>query len=523
MFKRLFCFYFSLALSAICASEDAVHFINVGQGHCTLLARRGRSSDGTPFLPLLVDAGTSYGPPQRHGLGYVWEPTPKEVIANSIAEKIKTIWAKSNEGSPFGWQPVYGLNTIITHGDDDHKNLLPLILTNLSQYIQSQPQNFFFLLGGKQAHYMNEWCPQIPAGRYQYSEAYLKHYYSGEDFSSSQSLLPLSRSGCITDLFLPRGMVGTTDLKNSWSIVVRTQLSAFGAPYSGLSALITGDAEASVQKWITDLLSRANIPTSRLQSDILLFPHHGAAPENKRWSLHPVFHAHVNPRTVVFSAGPGGHNHPKARTLIEVLQATHMLPVQCHRLWSVKTAHHPILYHADIRRYEDIAKGFTEQQRLFKKVPDPRGEWNLVWTDMPLYTLYASGTVVFKSDITRPDFSDAPQGMQAMGYLAVPHPKYLLPPLERARMSITHEWTARIFQELYKFPEPQASKLLDVVAQAAVYAESEEVLVQALHPAHHHIWRGLIEYANNQVNIDLALGSYLQAVFGASPSQLASG
>jgi hypothetical protein len=74
---------------------------------------------------------------------YVWEDKKKEVFASKISTRILNFWKTSNNSTLQGGN--YRLNIIITHGDDDHRGLIPLILNKLEE----KKLNVLFLLSLK--------------------------------------------------------------------------------------------------------------------------------------------------------------------------------------------------------------------------------------------------------------------------------------------------------------------------------------------------------------------------------------
>jgi hypothetical protein len=141
------------------ALEDEIDFFNVGQGHAVLVNKIGRSQiTGESYVPLLIDAGSS-SVPYTHHEQYVWEDKKREeLFASKISARILSFWKASNDNILQGGS--YRLNIIITHGDDDHRSLIPLILNQLEQ--KKVENSFTFvpslLLGGEQRHRIFSYC-----------------------------------------------------------------------------------------------------------------------------------------------------------------------------------------------------------------------------------------------------------------------------------------------------------------------------------------------------------------------------
>ena len=399
-------FLYSTNLYATYPLKDEITFFNVGQGHAVLVNKIG-------YTPLLIDAGSD-GRPYAQGETYEWKTYPEPLLIGQISRKILDCWQQSHGGVLQGGD--YHLNIIVTHPDKDHKDFIPSVL---SQICSIQPHNNFTfsikaLLGGNDTLY-----PQGFLGGYAfwYSSTYLGLYSRGVCGF-------LETSGCITHLYCPEGIKSDD---NRWSIITRIQLD-------GISAILTGDANRTVKnQMLTSLAGRTN----EIESDILLAPHHGSDNDTYCESWDQA----VNPQAIIIGAAPNngqnGYGHPRASIILkhlELLQGN-------GRLWAQNVMPHCILYRGDQALHETIQHKFSQakpEPRLFDKVPNFSWEhatemekWHLVWADIPIYTLWTTGTLVFSENPQTPRYLDAPNGL--MTYVAVPEPKYFLSPVQRDR------------------------------------------------------------------------------------------
>jgi|GEM_PF-4348735 len=389
--------------------RDEIVFFNVGQGHAALVNKVGG-------VPLLVDAGSRSRP---YTLGEMYEWTNEHVeltFISQISEKILDYWKGSNAGSLIGGR--YHLNIIITHPDEDHNDFIPLIFTRLRE--ASQRYGFIFfphaLLGGTEFHYNGYYLPGCDGG---YSSTIL-----GLRTRTKGNLKFLESSDCITHLFCPDGGNDT----NRWSIIVRLQIN-------GMSVMLTGDADAYVKRQMLQALEALEGNGRNLASDILLAPHHGS---NDNTYYQPWDHA-VNPKAIIIGAAPNkskrganrqGNLHPRGETILNFLYS------QERRIWENTVMSHCVLYNCNQQIHSQIQDTFG--QRQFDVVPNPAvpsGElerkWHVVWVNIPLYTLWTTGTLIFRENINTPQFVDAPNGV--MTYIAVREFKYLLNPDERIK------------------------------------------------------------------------------------------
>jgi len=391
--------------------KDEIIFFNVGQGHAALIYKAGH-------VPLLVDAGSD-SRPNTAGEMYEWTKFEEEVLLSQISDKILGYWRNFNHGILQGGQ--YSLNIIVSHPDEDHKGFIPQILVKLTEAARSQQFEFlsYALLGGTDSpnHYPINFLPNT------------RVVYSRRMDAMVQNYNFLNSSGCITHFFCPIGRFPQASdsketvakYKNGWSVIVRVQVN-------GISAILTGDADVHVKEQML-----ANLGANRevIASDILLAPHHGSDVNTFLLGWDQA----VNPRAIVIGAAPNrgqkGNRHPRGETIHQLLS------VPDARIWANQVMPHGILYNCDQRLHDIIqATHFTQRQRLFDLIPNPAAptgeganKWQIAWVDVPLYTLWTTGTLIFSENVDRPQFIDAPNGL--MTYVAVPNFKYFLSPEQR--------------------------------------------------------------------------------------------
>jgi beta-lactamase superfamily II metal-dependent hydrolase len=389
--------------------KDEIAFFNVGQGHAALLNKAN-------CTPLLVDAGSN-SRPYTIGETHEWTDFQETALLTQISDKILDYWRQSHADNLQGGQ--YNLNIIITHPDKDHKGFIPLILLKLREAAQTHQFLFFpkALLGGTSStlHYPLNFLPGCA----------VEYSHSCTDYSF------LNSSNCITHIFCPKGREpkindtkkDVAKYKNGWSIVARLQIN-------GISVMLTGDADMQVKQQILQGLSGN---THSLLSDILLAPHHGSDEDTYLSDWDQA----VNPKAIIIGAAPnrgqGGNRHPRGESIYRLLNFPE------GRIWSDRVMPHCILYNCQQNLQDYIqATFFAPRQRLFDIVPNtasPTGEgdkkWHLTWVDVPLYTLWTTGTLIFSENVNTPQFVDAPNGL--MTYVAVPNFKYLLPPEQRVQ------------------------------------------------------------------------------------------
>ncbi|MBS0271765.1 MAG: hypothetical protein JSR85_03860 [Proteobacteria bacterium] len=414
LLKFFVLFFIFFNLPALSMQGDEIDFFNVGQGHAVLVNKVGRRPDQEPFTPLLIDAGCK-AHPSKIGMRYEWTPQDHASLTSQISERILDIWKASNGGALWGKQ--FTLNVIITHPDEDHKDLVPSILTHLESRTHAAHTSFVptFLLGGR---------PSLYSG---FLERYQTRFVFSEQWpevSFMGNLGFLDTSNCITHLFCPRGSAGETSTdRNRWSIIARVQIN-------GMTALLPGDADDSVKdRMLISLGDRK----SELETDILLAPHHGA-----RGTYHPEWDHLVNPRTVIIGAALK-HNHPKGSTLLDCLR----LKEGKGRIWNDRVMAHGLQYNCNQAIQRDIEDSFLQREgRLFDKVPNdpleaqlhqPTEQWYLAWVDVPIYTLWTTGSLRFEESLLAPRLLDTSHGL--MGYIAVSDPQYLLSPYIRGKLT----------------------------------------------------------------------------------------
>lgn len=405
---------------------DEIIFINVGQGHAVLVNKVGFSQqteteNPLPWSPLLIDAGsTSHTYEQQEN--HTWGKDEKgALVIHKISEKILGFWQKSHNNSLPGGQ--YHLNIIITHPDEDHKVFISNVLNELEQKKTESRFSFttFILLGGNDPLYRN-FLPNVVTKKY--SNSCVGIFCKDEGFEKEFG--DLAKSGCITHLFCPKGIKSDP---NRWSIVTRLEIN-------GISAILTGDADATVKeemlealakKQKKEMLAKEQHDLTELKSDILLLSHHGA--EN---TYHKLWDEIINAKAIIIGSAPRtDYKHPRGKTIMDLLN---QLKGQ-GRIWEDKVTPHGIQYWSDESDHNLIKNAFyNHQERLFDCVPNnigdhqqaATGSWHLIWVDIPIYTLWTTGTLSFQESISDPHFIDAPAGI--MPYVAVFDPIYLLSP-----------------------------------------------------------------------------------------------
>ena len=426
--KRFFILIpFSIFVSiASWANEDELTFFNVGQGHCTLVRRVG-------YVPLLIDAGSKQNVQRvedgKEAKKSKYKEKKGEKFIQDIVAKINEYW--NNRTSPDGV-----LNVIVTHGDEDHVKYIPSIIHQLKQ--GGKQTDVRLLLGGVAGHYQGY--------RFDTPHSYYSQQYSG--LFEGERLGFLNDSGCITHLYCPiGGRTGSEDDKNTWSIVTRVTINQNDRP---ISAILTGDAEEAVQAGMLQTLGQ--VRWQEIQSDILLYPHHGAKP------LYPAWARVINPQAVVISAGNHrGYHHPTMEALTSLFsgmlpkqsfslvgQMNNLnlnpttVPAQSERLMN-EVLSHRIVYHDSQNHLSENLRAIlpTIQHRIstinplvtYTSTPytfssEPwyitlRPGWQCAQLNFPIYTTYTSGTMVFKRKPLRTgpfdiEFKDCPTDIELM-------------------------------------------------------------------------------------------------------------
>lgn len=364
---------------------DEIDFFNVGQGHAVLINQVGRT-------PLLIDAGSSmhcYEVSSQHR----WEKAKPTSSILKISNRVIEFWDRSN------LQP-YCLNVIITHQDKDHKNFLLDIFRTLMTKAQF---GVSLLLGGEEETYANflKECP-VP---------FPNLYYSQDNLGMFRSFF--KDSPYITHLFCPKGQSNANEDDNSWSIITRIEIN-------GISAILTGDADYNVKEEMLKSMNAFQMPWEELGSDLLLVPHHGA--EN---TYHTEWDANVNSKAIIIGSAPNGdvkgYRHPRGNTILKYLSPG------CD-IWKGKVQQHGIQYWAMMDTHNEIKNLIIDQNRLFNDTSENNHDasWHLIWVDLPIYTLWTTGTLYFTGNLDCPCFIEAPHGL--MNYIAVDNPELLFSP-----------------------------------------------------------------------------------------------
>lgn len=407
VFKRICIICMLLFIDpAVAHPDDEIHFFNVGQGHAVLIKKGGiNETTGLAYVPLLVDAGSTV-PPFKAGERYDWIKDDISSLSSQIAKQILYFWKESH--GPQLKDGEFGLNIIVTHPDKDHQDFILSILKELeSEAIRS---HFIFnpllLLGGTEELYH---------GAFKDYKLICSNMFQGLILRGNLGFL--DSSGCITHLFCPKGIKSDP---NRWSIITRVQLDR-------LSAVFTGDANDGVKSSMLTFLPN----TQDLQSDILHIPHHGAEGTYlEKWD------EAVNPKAIVISSGlHNTYKHPRGTTILNHLN---LLKASGH-IWEDKVIPHAMLYYCNKATQEGIGQVVKSKGKLFDVVPpnpdvktDTEETYHLVWTDIPVYTLWSTGTIVFKENVRAPSFKNTTSGISP--YIAVPNPLYLFDPYSRERL-----------------------------------------------------------------------------------------
>lgn len=416
----VFIFFFSNILYGSPYLRDEIDFFNVGQGHAVLINKVGAQ------VPLLIDSGST-SHPYIIGKKYEWD---KENSSNAsiskISKRVLEFWQVCNGGHLVSGD--FRLNIIITHPEKDHYGFIPTILTSLENRAQNSSFKFkvSLLLGGKAEEYNTLLLKEELIENKTYSSQ-----IPGLRVAKSCSFL--DSSGCITHLFCPQTDKGG----NEWSIITRIKLER-------LSAIIAGDATKDVKE---QMFIHFGQHIQQLESDILLVPHHGA--EN---SFNLIWDQAVNPRAVIIGAAPHkSYCHPRGKTILELLNNG--------RLWSDIVQPHGIQYYGDNSVNQAIqARLQRAPGRIFDPVPNiafqntnlqPFEQWHLAWTNLPIYTLWTTGTLCFSHSVNSPVFVEAPHGL--MNYVAVSNPEHLFPPHMRNRLSPLTEQQLKFFNQISDF------------------------------------------------------------------------
>jgi beta-lactamase superfamily II metal-dependent hydrolase len=395
--------YFILLLSLnffVCFASDEVVFYNVGEGHCALAYKQGKD-------PLLIDAGSRKNIRVERNLEEFEHPLGKkgQHVVNSLTTKINEYWKNVR---------VHNLNIILTHPDNDHIGYLPHILTKLGSLCPTFKCNI--LMGGREEDYdsifRSSLIPYL-------NSTHPKLVYSAnfQGLKQGEQLGYLQSSGCITHLFCPRGGSET----NSWSIVTRLE---FNQEPQKFSVLITGDADTGVQN--AHLNALGSEADKELKSHVFLYPHHGGQPLSQNWIKS------IDPEVVIVSAGrfEGNSSHPKANAIdsifwqgtlaetrppaVSIAHLTSRMGSlrldtnnRAERIWQ-HVDPHKFIYYGNRTDYESIrSKLPVTRFNRFEFVDDTwytgfgmneTNSWRCALTTIPLYNLFASGTLVIQPD-----------------------------------------------------------------------------------------------------------------------------
>lgn len=436
-------YYQVSASNNIRSFEDEITFFNVGQGHAALIHKGGIDPDtNQPYVPLLIDAGSSSRPLISNEC-FNWEKDSERNLTWKIANKIKGFWptlySKDSDKSP-----SYKLNIIITHQDEDHQKFAKEIIEELNKFIASEKKFnkakinslFTLLIGGLNLKNLLKQAPDNTI--FFYSADLLSRKYEN-GLIQRDDLSIFKESGCIDYIFCPNNLLKFYDNEsNGWSIVTRIN---FGN--GGMSAIFPGDATFSVKKVMLEDFKKQGF---ELKSDILLVPHHGASDKSGDFK----WEEEIDPKVIVIGSAPNkgqkGNGHPRGEIILQHLKLLqHNGPT-----WSHKVMPHCILYRDNQKIQVNIQNIFKEKGRLFSEIPNPSNpqetavrKWHLAWVDVPIYTLWSTGTIQFKGESLDPIFIDAPRGLSH--YIAVPDPLYLFPPESRkSLMPLTSVENARV-------------------------------------------------------------------------------
>ena len=153
------------------------------------------------------------------------------------------------------------------------------------------------------------------------------------------------------------------------------------------------------------LYNSKNELLSKLRSDYVLMPHHGA-------SRIPELLKLVGPSYVIISAGCH-YEHPDGRVILDIIG-------YCEDIRENSTLPHThgILYVADQDTNSDIMGELESNNHVLNFVPGRTdSNYRLGWTDLHIYTLWTTGTI-FASVNQAPRTVEAVTGM--MGYIATP-------------------------------------------------------------------------------------------------------
>lgn len=267
----------SLAKTLPASKRMEVHFINVGQGECTLVVCPNGKR-------ILVDAGsTTKGFDPAPVRGYIMEHL-------GSAKRIDAI--------------------VVSHPDSDHYNLLPEVLDGVEVghvYLTDKPSEY-------RESGVSVWLQE-------FSSADLTILKATDAKTASPQRL--DDFGEAKVLVLASNVEDTTvhSPTNSRSIVLKVSLGA-------VNVMLTGDATRDTENSII-----AHVPSWDLHADVLQVAHHGsnATSTSAEWAQA------VQPKVAVVSAGAkNSYGHP-SQTVIKRLEPYTMTAKPHDFRWSIRT------------------------------------------------------------------------------------------------------------------------------------------------------------------------------------------
>jgi beta-lactamase superfamily II metal-dependent hydrolase len=236
--------------SPVSGATLEVHFIDVAQGNCILIK--------TPAGKyMLYDAGT----------------TSSKVDYNDIVKYI----TKATGGADI-------TTIILSHADKDHVSIIPSI-------VQAKKPLYVHYSGNKSEYdkYLSDWFTSLPN-----TTQYISYpnYYSSTNPSNEVDV------GQGTKVYILAANVPGD--ANSRSIVASVD-------YGNTTVLLTGDATAVTENWITQTWS-----SKALRATVYSFAHHGSNYSNSAFFL-----GKVKPQIGIFSASAEhmGYGHPRCDLL----------------------------------------------------------------------------------------------------------------------------------------------------------------------------------------------------------------
>jgi beta-lactamase superfamily II metal-dependent hydrolase len=207
-----------LAFSTPLAAEDVrIHFLDVGQGDCTLV----QCPDG---INVMVDCGSIGGSDSAAARNYLLEqlgPNPKIDVL------------------------------VITHPDQDHYNLLPTVLegVEIGRVLLTDPNERYTVAK------VNEWLDKIPAP---------KQILGADEFDAPDAPSELFGSEEVEFYVLAANIEGSLSPTNTRSIVLMVSFNSF-------DTILTGDATRNTESVILD-----RYEVDWLDTEVLKIGHHGS-------------------------------------------------------------------------------------------------------------------------------------------------------------------------------------------------------------------------------------------------------